>query len=76
MPPTSWIDVQTGETNEYYTLTTASRTIAEKNGGILPMNPGIIYTWLENGLWVAYQYVGSDSSAAQFRNTDNWIKRW
>lgn len=76
MPPTSWIDVQTGETDEYYTLTTASRTIAEKSGGILPMNPGIIYTWLENGLWVAYQYVGIDDSAVQFRNTDNWIKRW
>lgn len=76
MPPTSWIDVQSGETDTYYTLTTATRTIAEKNGGILPMNPGIIYTWLENGLWVAYQYVGSDSSAVEFRNTDNWIKRW
>lgn len=76
MPPTSWIDVQSGETDTYYTLTTATRTIAEKNGGILPMNPGIIYTWLENGLWVAYQYIGSDSSAVEFRNTDNWIKRW
>lgn len=77
LPPATNITVQEGESSDYYTLNTAVRTIAEKPAGTVPMNPGIVYTWEESAqVWSTYQYIGPNSTAEEFRNTDNWIKRW
>lgn len=77
LPPATNITVQEGESSDYYTLSTAVRTIAEKPAGTVPMNPGIVYTWEESAqVWSTYQYIGSNSTAEEFRNTNNWVKRW
>lgn len=77
LPPATNITVQEGESSDYYTLNTAVRTISEKPAGTVPMNPGIVYTWEESPqVWSTYQYVGSNSTAEEFRNTNNWVKRW
>lgn len=77
LPPATNINVQEGESSDYYTLNTAVRTIAEKPAGTVPMNPGIVYTWEESAqVWSTYQYIGPNSTAEEFRNIDNWIKRW
>lgn len=77
LPPATNINVQEGESSDYYTLNTAVRTISEKPAGTVPMNPGIVYTWEESPqVWSTYQYVGSNSTAEEFRNTNNWVKRW
>lgn len=77
LPPATNITVQEGKSSDYYTLSTAVRTIAEKPAGTVPMNPGIVYTWEESPqVWSTYQYIGSNSTAEEFRNTNNWVKRW
>lgn len=60
----------------YYDLSSVL-SLANLPNITLGMEPGTCYTWKESeNTWVMYQYIGTNNTAENWRDSNNWVKRW